>query len=74
MGPYFPQYVYAETPGYVEYVSIALWLVLLTVVALSTYRLNKTLSGMLAEVRGINASAVELMKATDDVEKMLEEV
>ncbi|WP_277346767.1 hypothetical protein [Thermococcus sp. 21S7] len=42
--------------------------------AISMYRLSKTLNGILTEMQGINASAVELMEETGEVEKILEEV
>ncbi|WP_258084339.1 hypothetical protein [Thermococcus thermotolerans] len=74
MGPYFSQYIYAETPGYVAYLSIALWLVLLAVVATSMYSLTKSLNSLLWEMREINATALELMNETSDVEKILEQV
>ncbi len=74
MGPYFSEYLYAETPGYVTYLSIALWLVLLAVVAVSMYSLNRSLSTLLVEMKGVNATALELMNETSDVRKILEEV
>ncbi|NJE42063.1 hypothetical protein [Thermococcus sp. GR6] len=74
MGPYLPQYFYAETPGYVEYVNIALWLVLLVVVLFSMYSLHKNLNAVLSEMRGINTVASELREQTNSVEKILEEV
>ncbi|NJD99593.1 hypothetical protein E3E26_07325 [Thermococcus sp. LS1] len=74
MGPYLPQSFYAETPGYVEYMNIALWLVLLAVVLFSMYSLHKSLAAITEELRGINEAATELRRQTVEVEKILEEV
>ncbi|NJE84321.1 hypothetical protein E3E23_00465 [Thermococcus sp. CX2] len=74
MGPYIPQYFYSETPGYVEYVNIALWLVLLAVVLFSMYSLHKNLAAITEELRGINQAAADLRGQTAEVEKILEEV
>ena len=73
MGP-FSQYIYAETPGYVEYIIIGIWLALLVIAVFMFYTLNRSMNAVLEEAKAANTVALELRKESETVKDILEEV
>ena len=73
MGP-FSQYLYAETPGYVEYIILAVWLVLLGITIFMFYTLNRNMKAVLEEAKTAGNVALDLRKESERVKEILEEV
>ncbi|WP_457742034.1 hypothetical protein [Thermococcus sp.] len=73
MGP-FSQYIYGETPGYVEYIILGIWVALLIITIFMFYTLNRNINAVLEEAKVTTSLASELRNESKAVKEILREV
>ena len=73
MGP-FSQYLYAETPGYVEYIILGIWAALLVMTIFMVYTLHRNMNAVLEEAKATTSLASELRSESEAVKEILREV